>query len=76
MRVTGRGISWRTSALMPRVSACATGGRGYKTQKDAKAAYDAYMADFSKTAVKVNSTMSFGEFFRTYWVPDYKGSNP
>lgn len=47
-------------------------GRGYKTQKDAKAAYDAYMADFSKTAVKVNSTMSFGEFFRTYWVPDYK----
>lgn len=47
-------------------------GRGYKTQRDAKAAYDAYMADFSKTAVKVNSTMSFGEFFRTYWVPDYK----
>lgn len=47
-------------------------GRGYKTQKDAKTAYDAYMADFSKTAVKVNSTMSFGEFFRTYWVPDYK----
>lgn len=41
-------------------------GRGYKTQKDAKAAYDAYMADFSKTAVRGNSTMSFGEFYRSY----------
>lgn len=48
-------------------------GRGYKTQKDAKAAYDAYMADFSKTAVKVNSTMTFGEFYRSYWEPDYRG---
>lgn len=47
-------------------------GRGYKTQKDAKAAYDAYMADFSKTAVKVNSTMSFGEFNRTYFVPEFR----
>lgn len=48
-------------------------GRGYKTQKDAKAAYDAYMADFSKTAVRGNSTMSFGEFYRSYWEPDYRG---
>ena len=48
-------------------------GRGFKTQKDAKAAYDEYMADYSKTAVRVNSTMSFGEFYRTYWEPDYKG---
>lgn len=47
-------------------------GRGYKTQKDAKAAYDAYMADFSKTAVRGNSTMSFGEFYRSYWEPDYR----
>ncbi len=31
------------------------------------------MAKYSKTAVKVNSTMSFGEFFRSYWVPDYRG---
>ena len=29
--------------------------------------------EVSKTAVKVNSTMSFGEFFRSYWVPDYRG---
>lgn len=48
-------------------------GRGYKTQREAKAGYDEYMADCSKTAVKVNSTMSFGEFFRSYWEPDYKG---
>lgn len=48
-------------------------GRGFKTQKDAKAAYDAYMADFSKTAVRGNSTMSFGEFYRSYWEPDYRG---
>lgn len=47
-------------------------GRGYKTQKDAKAAYDAYMADFSKTAVRGNSTISFAEFYRSYWEPDYK----
>ena len=47
-------------------------GRGYATQRDAKAAYDDYMADCSKSAVKVNSTMSFGEFYRTYWVPDYR----
>ena len=32
-------------------------GRGYKTQREAKAGYDEYMADCSKTAVKVNSTM-------------------
>lgn len=48
-------------------------GRGYKTQKDAKAAYDDYMSEFSKTAVRGNSTISFGEFYRAYWEPDYKG---
>lgn len=48
-------------------------GRGYATQREAKAGYDEYMAEYSKTAVKVNSTMSFGEFFRSYWVPDYRG---
>ncbi len=47
-------------------------GRGYATQRDAKAAYDEYMADYSKTAVKVNSTMAFGQFHRTYWVEDYR----
>ncbi len=47
-------------------------GRGFATQRDAKAAYDDYMADYSKTAVKVNSTMGFGQFYRTYWVGDYR----
>lgn len=48
-------------------------GRGYTTQRETKAGYDEHMAKYSKTAVKVNSTMSFGEFFRSYWVPDYRG---
>ena len=48
-------------------------GRGYTTQREAKAAYDEYMAEYSRTAVKKNSTMSFGEFCRSYWIPDYKG---
>lgn len=47
-------------------------GCGYKTQREAKAGYDEYMAEYSRTAVKVNSTMSFGEFYRSYWLPHYK----
>lgn len=49
-------------------------GRGYLTQKDAKEAYDEYMGNYSKTAVKTNSTMSYQEFYETYFEPDYKRS--
>jgi integrase len=49
-------------------------GRGYLTQRDAKKAYDEHMDSYSKTAVKLNSTMSYGEYYRTYYEPDYKSS--
>lgn len=49
-------------------------GRGYSTQKEAKQAYDEYMSNYSKTAVKMNSTMSYQEFYETYFEPDYKMS--
>lgn len=48
--------------------------RGFSTQKEAKAAYDEYMNNYSKTAVKTNSTMSYKEFYETYFEPDYKRS--
>ncbi|MCI6616418.1 tyrosine-type recombinase/integrase [Ruminococcus sp.] len=48
--------------------------RGFSTQKEAKEAYDRYMNDFSKSAVKINSTMSYKEFYETYFEPDYKRS--
>ena len=48
--------------------------RGFPTQKEAKEAYDRYMNDFSKSAVKINSTMSYKEFYETYFEPDYKRS--
>ena len=46
--------------------------RGFATQKEAKESYDRYMNDFSKSAVKINSTMSYKEFYDTYFEPDYK----
>ncbi|WP_455030825.1 tyrosine-type recombinase/integrase [Oribacterium sp.] len=46
--------------------------RGFSTQKEAKTAYDEYMNNYSKTAVKTNSTMSYKEFYETYFEPDYK----
>jgi len=49
-------------------------GRGYSTQKEAKEAFDEYMSNFSKSAVKTNSTMSYQEFYETYFEPDYKRS--
>lgn len=49
-------------------------GRGYSTQKEAKDAFDEYMSNYSKTAVKTNSTMSYQEFYETYFEPDYKRS--
>ena len=49
-------------------------GRGYKTQKEAKVAYEKYMNDFSDSAVKINSTMSYKEFYFTYFEPDYQRS--
>ena len=48
--------------------------RGFKTQKEAKQSYDEYMNNYSKTAVKINSTMSYKEFYETYFEPDYKRS--
>lgn len=48
--------------------------RGFSTQKEAKSAYDEYMNNYSKTAVKTNSTMSYKEFYETYFEPDYKRS--
>lgn len=49
-------------------------GRGYSTQKEAKEAFDDYMNNHSKSAVKINSTMSYQEFYETYFEPDYKRS--
>lgn len=49
-------------------------GRGYKNQLEAKKGYEAYMNDFSDSAVKKNSTMSYREFYETYFKPDYKQS--
>lgn len=48
--------------------------RGFSTQKEAKTAYDEYMNNYSKTAIKTNSTMSYQEFYETYFEPDYKRS--
>ena len=48
--------------------------RGFLTQKEAKIAYDEYMNNYSKTSVKINSTMSYKEFYYTYFEPDYKRS--
>lgn len=47
-------------------------GSGFSTQKEAKKAYDEYMNNHSKSAVKLNSTMSYKEFFEKYFKPDYK----
>ncbi|MGY5218529.1 site-specific integrase [Enterococcus hirae] len=47
-------------------------GRGFTTQKEAKLAYDEYMNDFSKTAIRQNSTMTYKKFLGEYFLPDYK----
>lgn len=47
-------------------------GRGYTTQKETKTAFDEYMSNHSKTALITNSTMSYQEFYETYFEPDYK----
>ncbi|MCW6662267.1 site-specific integrase [Aerococcaceae bacterium NML190073] len=49
-------------------------GRGFKTQIEAKKGYESHMNDFSDSAVKKNSTMSYREFYETYFKPDYKQS--
>lgn len=46
--------------------------RGFFTQKEAKRAYDEYMNDYSKTAIKKNSTMTYKKFFEDYFLQDYK----
>lgn len=48
--------------------------RGFLTQRDAKRAYDEYMWNYGQTAVKLNSTMSYKEFYEKYFEPDYKQS--
>ena len=42
-------------------------GRGFSTQKEAKYAYDEYMNDFSKTAIRQNSTMTYKNFLEEYF---------
>lgn len=42
-------------------------GRGFSTQKEAKYAYDEYMNDFSKTAIRQNSTMTYKKFLEEYF---------
>ncbi|WP_416829643.1 tyrosine-type recombinase/integrase [Ectobacillus polymachus] len=49
-------------------------GRGFSSQREAKQAYDDYMNNYSDTAIKKNSTMSYKEFYETYFEPDYKRS--
>ena len=49
-------------------------GRGFNSQREAKRGYDDYMNDFSDSAIKKNSTMSYKEFYETYFKPDYKRS--
>lgn len=48
--------------------------RGFSTQREAKRAYDEYMNNHSSTSLQKNSTMSFQEFYETYFKPDYKRS--
>lgn len=48
--------------------------RGFPSQREAKRAYDEFMNNFSATAIKKNSTMSYKEFYETYFKPDYKRS--
>lgn len=48
--------------------------RGFTTQKDARMAYNKYMDNFSDSAIKVNSTMYYKEFYYTYFEPDYRNS--
>lgn len=47
---------------------------GFATQREAKMAYIEFMNNYSKTGVKMNSTMSFKEFYETYYEPDYRSS--
>ncbi len=44
--------------------------RGFTSQKEAKKAYDEHMANYSKTAFKMNSTMDYSEFYHKYLEPD------
>lgn len=48
--------------------------RGFKTQKDAKQAYDHFMKNHSESAISRNSTMDYETFLFTYFIPDYKQS--
>lgn len=48
--------------------------RGFKTQREAKEAFDKYMSNNSKSALTVNSTMLYEEFFNDYFLPEYKRS--
>ncbi|MGG1165775.1 tyrosine-type recombinase/integrase [Bacillus mycoides] len=48
--------------------------RGFSTQREAKRAYDDYMNNYSTTDIKKNSSISYKEFYETYFKPDYKRS--
>lgn len=46
--------------------------RGFRTQREAKEAYDTFMANNSKEAFQKNSTMLYEEFYNNLYMPDYK----
>ena len=47
--------------------------RGFATQAECKAAYDAFMAENRRGSRRADSSMTYGEFFRVYWLPEYRG---
>lgn len=46
--------------------------RGFTSQKAAKNWHDEFRANYSKTELTQNSTMSFEKFMSDYYIPDYK----
>jgi dTDP-4-amino-4,6-dideoxygalactose transaminase len=47
--------------------------RGFSTRKEAVKAYNELMNDYGKLAFKTNSTMSYGEYFESIFLPWYQG---
>lgn len=46
--------------------------RGFKTQREAKKAYDTFVANNSKESLQSNSTMLYEEFYKVYYLPEYE----
>lgn len=47
--------------------------RGFQTRKEAMQAYNELMNDYGKMAFKTNSSMSYGEYFESIFLPWYRG---